>query len=297
MNYKEDHFNFIQKTLFYLFESCLTDKQYANALLRRWYGSGNINSPKTFNEKIQWLKINDKNPLYTSLSDKLGVRDYVINKLKNSEVLNNLYYVWERVEDIDFSILPDSFVLKATHGSGMNIIVKDKNKINYSETISRLNKWMKIDYSKFGREWNYKHIPRKIICEKLLLDENGKIPQDFKVFCFNGEPRFISVDVDRFISQKRVFYNLNWEKQNFEILHPQYSGEIKKPTNLDEILGHSKILASNIPFVRVDWYLIPQVVFGEMTFYPGNGTEPIIPSIWDKKLGDLIDISLIKNLK
>jgi hypothetical protein len=296
MIHKTDHFNFFQKSLFFLFRNFLSDKQFANLILRRWYGRGNVDYPITFNEKIQWLKLNNRNPAYSLLSDKLNVREFVKSKI-NRSLLNELYAVWENIEEVDFEYLPTSFVLKATHGSGMNIIVRDKAKLDKIKTITILKKWLNTDYSKIGREWNYKEIPRKVIAEKLLLDDNGKIPIDYKFFCFNGEVKFISVDTDRFINQRRTFFDINWKKQEFEILHPKFDGRIEKPQNLSKMIQYAEILSENIPFVRVDFYAIPEVIFGELTFYPGNGTEPILPFNWDNKLGGLIDIKSIAKIE
>jgi len=198
--------------------------------------------------------------------------------------------MWSNVSEIDWATLPESFVLKATHGSGMNILVTDKAALNLNKINDQLSSWMVTDYSRFGREWVYRDIPRRIIAESLLHDSTGNVPYDYKVFCMNGEPRFIQVDVDRFGVHRRVFLDVEWQRQAFTILHEQYQGDLEKPVYLDAMLDAAKTLAQGIPFVRVDFYALPKIVFGEMTFYPGNGLEMFSPPEWDLRLGQMLEL-------
>ena len=289
--HKKDFSNIFQKIYFKLFDSYLSDKAHGKFILNRWLRSSNIDAPKTFNEKIQWIKLNDRNDLYTKLVDKYSVREYVEGKI-GSDYLTKLIGVWDSSDDIDFNKLPDSFVLKTTQASGTNIIVHDKSRINKSEVRNKLYEWLKINYYKIGREWAYKDVQPKIICEELLQDESNAIPTDFKFFCFNGNPKFVQLDLDRFGNHERVFYDMDWKKQDFTLLYPLSYKEIDKPEKFEIMVRLASILSENIPFCRVDLYTLPRVVFGEMTFYPGNGTEQFFPERYDLELGNLINLEI-----
>lgn len=287
MNLRKDHFGYLRRKYFALVEPILSDTAYANMLLLRWFGRGDINTPTTFNEKIQWLKVFNRNQIYTHLVDKYAVRDYVKEKIGN-EFINELIGVWDSPFDLDWMALPNKLALKCTHGSGMNILIRNKFAVNQDEVKKQLSCWLKQDYSKLGREWVYRNIPRRIIAERLLTDCDGKPPKDYKVFCFNGVPKYIQVDVDRFEKHRRAFFDTSWQKQPFCLYYEFYSDDLPKPKYLDVMLNAAQILSENIPFVRVDFYAIPQVIFGEMTFFPGNGTESFYPSEWDLLLGDML---------
>lgn len=291
---KKDRFNIFERLLFYFFKQILNDYYYAYFSLLRWYGRAELNPPITFNEKLQWLKIYNRQEIYVTLADKYAVRDFVAQKIGRMYI-NELYGVWNNPKDIDFESLPSSFVLKATHGSGMNLIIKDKSQVIQNDIIIKCTGWIKTDYGKKGREWMYSRMKPKIIAEKLILDQEGNIPKDYKVFCFNGIARFISVDVDRFKNQKRCFYDRNWIKQDFTTLHSIYEGEIPKPSNLDEILHSAETLSQGITFVRVDFYLTDKLIFGEMTFFPGNCSEPFFPDKYDFEIGKYLNLDLTKN--
>lgn len=233
------------------------------------------------------MKIHDRNPLYVQLADKYTVRSFVEEKI-GKEFLNELLGVYESPSEINWSALPNSFVLKATHGSGMNILMEDKTDTNLSQIQKQLARWLQVDYSKLRREWVYRDIPRKIIAEHFLYDANGKVPLDYKVFCFNGEPRYIQVDVDRFGDHTRAYFDTKWERQPFSILYEQYTGHVDQPIHLDTMIGAARALARDIPFVRVDFYALPKLVFGEMTFFPECGTGVFAPTEWDLNLGQMI---------
>ncbi|CAH2031086.1 conserved protein of unknown function [Trichlorobacter ammonificans] len=256
-------------------------------LLSRWFGRGNISNPKTFNEKIQWLKVFHRNLGYVKLADKYAVRNFVKEKIGN-EFLNELIGVWDSPFELDWTALPVQFALKCTHGSGMNLLIRDKFSVDQVEINKQLSCWLLMDYSKLGREWVYKDIPRRIIAERFLTDYDGQIPKDYKIFCFNGVPRYIQVDVDRFEKHRRAFFDTSWKKQPFCLYCESYNNDLPKPKYLDVMLDAAQTLSENMPFVRVDFYAIPQVIFGEMTFFPGNGTENFYPSEWDLLLGDML---------
>jgi len=269
----------------------LTDKNYAEKRYKSTFGQDlNLKNPVTFNEKIQWLKLFDRNERYTSLVDKYEVRKYV-EEIVGLEILNELFGVFFDVEDIHPDNLPDSFVLKATHGSGWNVLCKDKKTLNWDEEKKKLDTWLRLNYYNIGREWIYKKIKPKIICEKYLEPKIEGRLYDYKFFCFNGAVKYIQVDVDRYSNHTRCYYDTNWRKQPFSTNYPLYKGEIDIPENLDKMIAVSEKLSFGIPFVRIDLYSVnKQVVFGEMTFYPANGFGKFHPAEFDYILGKNIKI-------
>ncbi len=245
----------------------------------------------TFNEKIQWIKTHYHDPLLTMLADKYLVREYVREKV-GDYVLNQIYGVFYSVDEIEFDKLPSSFVIKAAHGSGWNIICKNKNELNWQDAKKRMAEWISDNYYYYGREWAYKNIRPKIIIEK-YLDEAGKIPLDYKIFCFNGQPKFVQIDIDRFENHTRKFFDLDWNELPFSIIYPISSTIIDKPKNFDSMIEIVKKLSDLLLFTRVDLYSInSQIIFGEMTFYPENGGGKFIPDIYDKTVGEYLDLKL-----
>jgi hypothetical protein len=247
-------------------------------------------NPKTFNEKIQWLKLYDRKPEYTKMADKYEVRKYIADKI-GGQYLIPLLGVWNKFEDIDFKQLPDQFVLKCTHDCGSIIICKDKKIFNMDEAKEKINKCLKRNYYYGGRERCYKDIVPKVIAERYMVDESGIELKDYKLQCFNGEPKVIQVDFDRFSEQhKRNFYSVDWIYQPFSLLYPTYPEKIiPRPQSLSLMLSLAKELSQGIPYIRVDFYSIERkIYFGELTFYHGSGYEKFHPSEWDNILGALI---------
>jgi hypothetical protein len=271
----------------------LTDKHYAEKRYKSTFGQDlNLKNPVTFNEKIQWLKLYDRNERYIPLADKYEVRKYV-EENAGPDILNELYGVFSDVEDIHLDDLPDSFVLKATHGSGWNILCRDKNTLDWDKEKKKLDAWLKLSYYKIGREWVYKKIEPRIICEKYLEPKTDDQLYDYKFFCFNGLVKYIQVDINRYSNHTRCYYDIHWNKQPFSTNYPIYKKEIDIPKNLDKMISVSEKLSSGIPFVRIDLYSIDaHIVFGEMTFYPGNGFGKFNPPEFDYNLGKNIDILL-----
>lgn len=246
-----------------------------------------FSNPQTLNEKIQWFKLNRKREIITKLSDKLEVRDYVAKHFDRN-ILNEIYGIYDSPDEIDFNKLPNQFVIKTNHGSGWNIICRDKTKLNIDDTRRKLKLWLSQDYSTKGREWNYHDIKARILIEKFL----GFNTRDYKFFCFDGKPKYIQVDFERFTNHKRSIYDINWEKQKFGIYYPLSNKKVKKPANLKKMIKVAEKLSADFRFVRVDLYSVRnRVVFGEMTFYPGNGFETFMPSKYDLKLGKLLPIN------
>lgn len=256
----------------------------------------NIHNPKTYNEKIQWLKLFYRNKLLTKCADKYRVREYVKNKI-GEQFLIPLIGVYQNVNEINFNNLPNKFVLKTNNGSGKNIICKNKNSLDIKDTKNILKEWMKPSSSHYfhSYEWAYKNIPQKIICEKYLEQPDGDL-YDYKFLCFESEPKLIWVDIDRFGFHRRNVYDLKWNLLNFEIDFPRDTNiHIKKPKKLLEMLNLSKRLSNGFHHVRIDMYYVEnKIYFGEMTFYTQNGMAKFSDYNWDHKLGKLINIKKIK---
>ena len=246
----------------------------------------NLKKPITFNEKIQWYKIYYRSPIFRQLADKYRVRDYVKEKV-GEQYLNELLGVYKKPSEIDFEKLPEKFVLKCVHGSGFNLLVKDKSKLNIEATCKQLRKWQKKNFYNKGKEWSYKNLEPLIVAENFLTDQSGTL-NDYKFFCFNGEIKFIQVDLERKINDYRCYYDTNWDKLPFYTeKNPFFEGEVEKPENLEDMIHVVKELSKDIPFVRVDLYSVNnKTIFGEMTFYPSNGTKAFLPLGYNKIIGD-----------
>ena len=282
--------NFYERILNYIFNhygKYLSDKTLVSIRYRIIFHKPlRIRKPETFYEKIQWLKLHDHNPEYHIMADKYAARKFVEEKI-GSRYLIPLLGVWEKAEEIDFSMLPSQFVLKCTHDSQSIVICHDKNTLDVEKVRARLDAALKTDYFSLGREWAYQGIKPLITAEKLLTDESGKDLKDYKVFCFNGVPRFIQIDYDRFVDHKRRFYTTDWEKMDVKISYEDDQNMImEKPVLLQELLDISGKLAEGTPFLRVDCYIAEgRIYFGELTFYPGCGFEPISPYSYDEEWG------------
>ena len=249
-----------------------------------------LKNPVTFNEKLQWLKLYDRKPEYTIMVDKVKAKDYVAEKIGNQYIIPTLG-VWDDPDDIDFDKLPNQFVLKCNHNSGIgNCICRDKSKLDIQKVKDGLRIGLKENFYRRFREWPYKNVPRKILAEKYMTDESGTELKDYKVFNFNGEPEIIEVDFDRFKEHKRNIYGKNWERIEMEIQYPSDKNrEIARPEALDEMLSLARKLAEGIPYVRTDFYIIGEkLYFGELTFYHDAGFGKFRPEEWDKRLGELI---------
>jgi hypothetical protein len=258
----------------------------------------NFKNPKTFNEKLQWLKIYNRNPLYTKLVDKCSVRDYIKDLIGEQYLIPLLGVPWKGFDDIPFDTLPNRFVLKCNHDSASVIICRDKNHFNYKESKIKLSKALKYNFYWFGREWPYKNIQPKIIAETLLVNQPYSCEKpldlkDYKLMCFNGKVKCSFVCGDRFSGNGLTvtFFDRDWNELPFERSHPKSSIQLKKPQNYDLMITLAEKISKDIPFVRVDFYETGnRVFFGEMTFFPGSGFEPFQPQVWDEILGDWISL-------
>lgn len=292
---KDYRFNILSNYGFY---DSMDDEEF----LKRKFKSNlkydlNLLSCNTFSEKIQWLKINDRKDIYTILVDKYKVREYIKEKL-GEEYLIPLIGIWDDPDDIDFNKLPDQFVLKCNHNSGLGMcICKDKSKLDISKVRRELKKGLKQDYYLAGREWPYKNVSRKIIAEKYMKNEYETELKDYKFFCFNGEPKYCQVITDRSINETIDFFDMEWNHQEFIGLNSKYSKysnskhPIEKPVTLEKMKEFAYILAKNTKFVRIDFYEIEKkLYFGEITFYPASGFGDFTPSEWNAKLGEMINL-------
>ena len=244
----------------------------------------NLDNPQTFNEKIQWLKLYDRCPEYTMMVDKYAVREYIAKKI-GKEYLIPLLGVWDSPDDIDFESLPNQFVLKCNHNSGLGLcICKNKSELDIKKVKRGLKRGLGQDYYLHGREWPYKNVPRKIVCEKYMTDESGVEPKDYKIFNFDGEPKIIEVDYDRFVEHKRNLYTIDWQYIEAEIQYPADPDyHIERPERLEKMLGLARILSEGFSHVRTDFYCIDDhIYFGELTFYHGSGFEKFRPEKFGK---------------
>lgn len=250
----------------------------------------NLESPVKFNEKIQWLKLNYRNSILTRMADKYEAKEVVRERLGKDRSVPTAE-IFDSPDQIRLADLPDALALKATHGSGWNIISRDKSELDEDEVQSYFRFWLGKSYYRYSKEWAYKHIRPRVICEPLLVNKNGELPLDYKVYCFGGEPRFVQVDFDRFTNHTRAFYDLEWRKQPFSIGYPLSEKTVEPPHQLQEMLALARTLSAGLPYLRVDQYVVSDQVFiGELTAYPGNGMEIFTDEAWNRKLGDLLTL-------
>ena len=283
----------------------ISDKQYAKIKYKKKIGSSiDLVNPILFNEKLQWIKLYDRNPMMPKLADKYYVRKYVKNKI-GEQYLNDLlgYYTSSTEFFKNYSCLPENFVIKATHASGWNYFV-NKNKVDKNILKKIIDKWLVENFYYYGREWAYKNIYPGILCEKIIkpININHPFPIDYRFFCFSGKPEFIVVDLGTYISKtpsksgkfessrERAVFDLNWDPIDVIIKHPMPNEPIYKPKNLFKMMELAKTLSKDFKFVRIDFYNENKIIFGEMTFYPGNGFQIITPSSYDYKFGKLLKL-------
>jgi len=248
-------------------------------------------TPRSFDEKLNWLNLFWRHPLKTLCGDKYTMRSYVReNSLEN--VLPTLLGVYEDSTEIDFENLPERFVLKCTHGCGFNIVCKDKGKLNIEETKRRLSAWMKVDFSKRYGELHYSDMKPRIICEEFLDDLNSELPSDFKVYCFDGKAHCTMACTERTLHgrAKYDFYDLEWKtKLPYSKTSLLANRSIPKPEAYDEIIAAAETLSKPFMFVRMDFYSIQgKAILGEMTFTPNGCIDLNITDLGQRVLGELI---------
>lgn len=278
---------------FHLFDK-MSDEKYLKLIY--WINLGkklNLENPQTYNEKLQWLKLNDRKDIYTEMVDKYLVKDYVA-KIIGEEYIIPTLGVWDSFDEIDFESLPEQFVLKCTHDSGGLIICTDKNGLNKVKAKDKLEKCLKVDYYKRFREWPYKNVKPRIIAEKYMVDESGTELKDYKFFCFDGKVKAMFIATDRSnpnTETKFDFFDREFDHLPFINGHPNADKEIKKPGSFEKMVELAEKLSVGIPQARIDFYdIYGKVYFGEITFFHWSGMKPFKPEEWDYTFGSWIKL-------
>jgi hypothetical protein len=263
-------------------------------ILRTYHKILDLKNPTYFGEKMQWVKVFADLDKYSVYADKYAVREYV-EQTVGADCLIKLHGVYKSEEEIPFDELPERFVLKVNHGSGYNIICKDKRKLDIKKTKETLHKWLNEDFAAIKGEEQYRNIPRRIVCEEYMEDETGGL-LDYKYFCFNGEIKMIEVCFDRFEELKIDFYDKRWKRLpvlsgNPKTGHKNNDVPMAKPDYADKMAEVVEKLCKQFPFVRTDLYVVNgKVYFGELTFISGSGSDPFYPLSEDKKIAGWIDL-------
>ena len=276
----------------------LNDERYLKKAFKAHMGYElDLENPKTFNEKLQWLKLYNRKPEYTMMVDKYKVREYIADKI-GEEYLIPLIGVWDDPEDIEFEKLPERFVLKCNHNSGTGMcICKDKSKLDIPKVKKELRKGLQEDYYLKGREWPYKNVPRKIICEQYMEDRNSVDGEliDYKFMCFDGEVKAVYTCTNRFTDKgvNITFFDKEWIRLPFSRDYCESDLKtIESPKTYAEMLSLAERLSEGILFSRIDFYEInKKCYFGEITFFPASGFSGFNPKEWDLKLGKYISIN------
>lgn len=275
----------------------ISDKTYLKiAYWARMHKRLNLDNPQTFSEKLQWMKLYDRNPLYTKLVDKYEVKPIVEKRIGSQYIIPTLG-VWNSIEEVDWKGLPNQFVIKATHDSGGVVICKDKATFNIEEAISLLKGAGKKNYARFSKEYVYYDVPHRFLEQKFMLPSDASINDDlsdYNFYCFNCEPKYCQVIRDRNTKETIDFYDMEWNHMDFvglNLVAKNGTKPVPCPKKLDEMIGVCRNLSKNIPFVRVDLYVIDgNVYFGEITFYPASGLGLFTPAEWNLKLGEMIKL-------
>ena len=289
-------YNRIRRHLIIKFARCFGDRKYLELLfpLRVGY-SLNLANPRTFNEKLQWLKLYNRRPEYAKMVDKVEAKKYVASIIGEEHIIPTLA-VYDRAEDIDFDALPHQFVLKCSHDSGGIVICRDKSKLDREAAIKKLSRGLKKNYFYKNREWPYKGVQPRIIAEKYMTDDGEEL-KDYKFFCFNGKAQVMFIATDRFNKKEQTkfdFYDMEFNHLPFTNGHPNANRKIEKPHGFEEMKILAETLSKGIPHVRVDFYDIAgNVYFGEMTFYHWSGLVPFVPVEWDYKMGEMLQLPAV----
>ena len=274
----------------------LSDKAFL-CLYYRWRFDRKLNlkNPRTFNEKLQWLKLYNRKPEYTTMVDKYKVKEYVAEKI-GSDCVTPVFGVWKSPSLIEWDNLPDRFVLKCSHDCGSSVICKNKASLDKEAALKKLEKAFDYNYYYHCREGPYKNVEKCVFAEEYLEDNEGHL-NDYKFFCFNGEPKYCQVIGGRESVTHIDFFDKEWHHQPFQQpdFYPFSSKEIKKPECLDQMWEYARILSTDLPFARVDFYEVDgKVYFGEITFFPTSGMGKFKPEEWDTTFGDWINLDNVK---
>lgn len=287
---KQIRFNYLTKLGLY---NSMSDEQFLKKQWKIFFNTElNLKSPKTFNEKLQWLKINDRKEIYTKMVDKYEAKNYVADVIGKEYIIPTIG-IYNKLSDIDLSKLPDKFVMKCTHDSGGLIICKDKKQLNFNKEKKKIAKRLKRNFYYSGREWPYKNVKPRIIVEKYMEESDKKELKDYKLFCFNGIPQIVLVCSERYSSKNmcETWFDMNWNLIDVVESGHRIDTTISQPKKFKEMIALSKKLSKGIPFIRVDWYEIKgKLYFGELTFYPASGFEKFEPEEWNYKMGEMLEL-------
>ncbi|WP_281889592.1 ATP-grasp fold amidoligase family protein [Paenibacillus sp. YYML68] len=247
-------------------------------------------TPRTFSEKLQWIKLHGQLERFAPYADKYEVREYVARTIGEPHLIP-LIGVYERTQDVDLDSLPSAFIMKATHGSGWNRIVHDKQTVDWADTCAQLDQWLATSFGEQSGEACYTPIRGRVVIEELITDPLGDL-KDYKLFCFHGKVRMIQVDAERYGDHKRNLYDAEWTQLPARLRFDNITEPVEKPAQLDELIAIAERLAEPFPFVRVDlYYTSGRIYFGELTFAPGNGFLKFEPFAYDQLLGEWLDLS------
>lgn len=271
----------------------MPDEEYLKKVYMARLGKElDLEDPKTFNEKLQWLKLHDRDPEYTTMVDKAAAKGYAAGKIGQEHIIPTLG-IYNTFEEIKFDALPAKFVLKCTHDSGGLYICNGSAPFDKRKAKRIINHYLRRDYYSQWREWPYKDVPKRIIAEE-YIDSCGNDLTDYKIHCFNGEPKLILVCSDRFSESGLTedFYSEKWERLELKRPGvPRAKKAAERPAQLEEMLGLARVLSKDIPFVRIDFYIVNgSVLFSEFTLYPASGLTAFEPDEWDEKLGELLEL-------
>ena len=302
-NPKKCIFYIKHRRLYSAYGRSLDDKTYIEKMFKLKLGYKlNLANPQTFNEKLQWLKLNYFNPDCIAMVDKYLSKEVVANCI-GAEYVVPLYGVWDKFEDIDFNTLPNQFVLKTTHDCGGVVVCKDKDSFDKEKARNFLEGHLKQEYFYYSREWPYKNVKPRIIAEKYMKDSKDQKEEgltDYKFFCFDGEPKVMFIATDRAKENEETkfdFYDMEFNHLPFTNGHPNSDKVIEKPKQFELMKELCKKLSKDLPHVRVDFYESEgKIYFGEMTFFHWGGFVPFNPKEWDEKLGEWL-ILPSKNVK
>ena len=274
-------------------DGLIPDKLYLQMLYRRVLDKKlDLKTPKTFNEKLQWLKLYDRRPDYTIMVDKYAVKQYVADIIGEEYIIPTLG-VWDRPEEIDWNKLPEQFVLKCTHDSGGLVICRNKSQLDKSMALKKLDDSLKCDYYKVGREWPYKNVPRRIIAEKYIGEDSSIDLKDYKFFCFNGKVKCFKVDFNRYTNHKANYYDINYRVMPFgeTACPPDFKEKICIPENISDMIRLAEKLSVGCSFIRADFYNINgRIYFGEITLYPASGFGSFTLDEVDYTLGSWMEL-------
>lgn len=273
----------------YRYAKFIPDKLFLKCIFKKYMKAElNLKNPVTFSEKLQWLKLYDRKSQYSIMADKAEVKKYVASIIGEEHIIPTIG-IYDNVDDIPFSDLPEKFVIKCTHDSGSTTVC-DKSNCDFDEIKKVLSEKLKINFFWYAREWAYKNVKPRIIIEKFISDENGNCPVDYKFFCFNGKMEIFKIDYNRFTKRAANYYDKNCSFMQIGKIHsiPDPSIKLELPANFQEMVKITEILSEGIPFLRVDLYSVKdQIFFGELTFFPSGGIEPFVGD-GDKIMGDLL---------